>query len=338
MASNNKLIIIGGGGSGGVFTGLNGQTITGDANGAWTITTNGTNQNITLTPSGTGQVVIANGSAAKPGLVFAGGTTTGFYSTGDGSLKVSTAGVLAGFIARNSAGGGLSLGGVGTDSNIYLAGNTILGGLTTNGTGVLQFPAATTNAGGWNMGTDVFGYRESASTFVISTTGTNTTKVMSATNALNFYLYESTSTLAGAITSNSGAVTLRSIGGSLALYSNNTQAAIFDTAQNLTLAANLISSTSTKTGAGALAVTSTTSKYTTAGVADAITLADGANGQIKIVILDVLTTGGDSAVLTPTTKTGYTTITFSAAGQSAVLQFVTTRGWIILALRGAVAA
>jgi len=47
--------------AGSSFIGLNGQTITGNASGAWAITANGTNQSITLTPSGTGIIAIPDG-------------------------------------------------------------------------------------------------------------------------------------------------------------------------------------------------------------------------------------------------------------------------------------
>lgn len=88
-------------------------------------------------------------------------------------------------------------------------------------------------------------------------------------------------------------------------------------------------------GAGAVNVTTLCTKLTTTGASQALTLADGTNGQLKVIIHDV---DGGSAVLTPTTKTGFTTITFTAVGESATLMFVTTRGWIIVALNGAVAA
>jgi hypothetical protein len=88
-------------------------------------------------------------------------------------------------------------------------------------------------------------------------------------------------------------------------------------------------------GAGAANVTTLTTALTTTGAAQAITLADGSNGQVKTIIHDV---DGGSAVLTPTTKTGFTTITFTNVGETATLQFLTTRGWFILALNGAVAA
>lgn len=87
-------------------------------------------------------------------------------------------------------------------------------------------------------------------------------------------------------------------------------------------------------GAGAVDLVTQTTKLTTTG-ANALTLANGTNGQIKNIVMAV--DGGDG-VLTPTTKTGFTTITFSAIGQSATLQYFTTQGWVILSLNGAVAA
>lgn len=56
---NQRLTLLGNGSypPGGTINGLNGQTIVGNANGAWAVTANGTNQSITHTPSGTGSVI-----------------------------------------------------------------------------------------------------------------------------------------------------------------------------------------------------------------------------------------------------------------------------------------
>jgi hypothetical protein len=107
------------------------------------------------------------------------------------------------------------------------------------------------------------------------------------------------------------------------------------TNSNLTVAGIRTVSTDTITGAGAVSVTKDTTKITTNGVGNAMTLADGVDGQVKCIILDVLGAGGQTAILTPTTKTGYTTVTFTAAGQSVCLEFVTTRGWIVRGSFGA---
>lgn len=88
-------------------------------------------------------------------------------------------------------------------------------------------------------------------------------------------------------------------------------------------------------GSGAVNVTNYSTELTSTGVAQALTLADGVAGQIKVIVHGV---DGGSMVLTPTTKTGFTTITFTNAGDAVTLQFFTTRGWIIIGIFGAVAA
>lgn len=88
-------------------------------------------------------------------------------------------------------------------------------------------------------------------------------------------------------------------------------------------------------GAGAVDVVSLTTALTSTGVAQALTLADGQPGQIKVIAHVV---DGGSSVLTPTTKTGFTTVTFTNVGETAVLQWHATVGWLILSLRGAIAA
>lgn len=87
-------------------------------------------------------------------------------------------------------------------------------------------------------------------------------------------------------------------------------------------------------GAGAVNVTAMLTSLTTTGAAQALTLANGTLGQIKIITHVV---DGGSAVLTPTTKIGFSTITFTGVGESAMLVY-TSAGWAIVALNGAVAA
>ncbi len=87
-------------------------------------------------------------------------------------------------------------------------------------------------------------------------------------------------------------------------------------------------------GAGAVNLTTFCTKVTSTG-ANALTLADGTNGQLKAIVMVV--DGGD-ATLTPTTKTGFTTIVFNDLGDSVLLQFYTTLGWMILSNNGATAS
>ena len=72
---------------------------------------------------------------------------------------------------------------------------------------------------------------------------------------------------------------------------------------------------------------------TTGGDAEALTLANGTPGQVLVIHLT--TDGGGDGTLTPTTKTGFTTIVFADAGDQAVLLYVDdTIGWILLAYKG----
>lgn len=84
-------------------------------------------------------------------------------------------------------------------------------------------------------------------------------------------------------------------------------------------------------GAGAINLTTTITKFTSTGASQALTLADGADGQIKIV--EHVSAGG-TGILTPTTKTGYTSVTFTNAGDTVTLMFNATVGWFVLASRG----
>jgi hypothetical protein len=90
----------------------------------------------------------------------------------------------------------------------------------------------------------------------------------------------------------------------------------------------------TRSGAGAVPITASTVRLTTTA-ADALTLANGTNGQILSIVMVV--DGGDGT-LTPTTKTGFSTITFNDVGDSVTLQYFTTLGWMILANYGATVA
>lgn len=97
-----------------------------------------------------------------------------------------------------------------------------------------------------------------------------------------------------------------------------------------TLSGAIIGGIQSLSGAGAVNLTTLTTRLTTTG-ANALTLADGTNGQIKIIVMVV--DGGDGT-LTPTTKTGFSTITFNDVGDSVVLQYFTTLGWMVVSNYG----
>ena len=86
------------------------------------------------------------------------------------------------------------------------------------------------------------------------------------------------------------------------------------------------------TGAGAADVTSMVTAFTTdtdSSGNNAITLANGIAGQLKILYTKVETSSGQTSVVTPTTLAGYTTITFDAVGDSALLYY-STLGWVMI--------
>ena len=97
---------------------------------------------------------------------------------------------------------------------------------------------------------------------------------------------------------------------------------------------DVIATNQALSGAGAVNLTDMLTSLTSTGSAQALTLANGTLGQLKIIshVVD-----GGSAVLTPTTKIGFSTITFTGVGESAMLVY-TAAGWAIVALNGAVAA
>ena len=90
-------------------------------------------------------------------------------------------------------------------------------------------------------------------------------------------------------------------------------------------------------GPGAIDITALTTAFTSTAAGNALTLANGAQGQIKIIIYVAEAAGGDTGVLTPTNLGSATTITFNAVGDSVILQFAGADWWVV-GLRGAVVA
>jgi hypothetical protein len=90
-------------------------------------------------------------------------------------------------------------------------------------------------------------------------------------------------------------------------------------------------------GPGAVNITSLATAFTSTAAGNALTLADGAQGQLKTVIYVAETAGGDTGVLTPTNLGSATTVTFNAVGDSVTLQFAGTDWWVV-GFRGAVVA
>jgi len=90
-------------------------------------------------------------------------------------------------------------------------------------------------------------------------------------------------------------------------------------------------------GAGAVDTTSLVTTFTSNAVGNALTLADGAIGQIKTVVYVAETAAAETGILTPTNLGSATTITFNAVGDSVTLQFAGSDWWVV-GFRGAVVA
>ena len=106
-----------------------------------------------------------------------------------------------------------------------------------------------------------------------------------------------------------------------------------DILTNKTLA-DLKTSVQTLSGAGAIDVVTGVTEVTTTG-ADALTLANGVVGQIKIIVMKA--DGGDGTI-TPATFAGGTTITMNDVGDSVMLTYATTIGWVLIANNGCTVA
>ena len=101
--------------------------------------------------------------------------------------------------------------------------------------------------------------------------------------------------------------------------------------------AEIHSGITSSSGAAAVPITGRIHEIITTGTGDALTLVDGEEGQ-RITLLYVDETApADTAILTPTTLAGGSTITFNDLGDSAELVYSSTGGWYVVGLGGAAA-
>jgi len=305
--------------------------------GAIDVTAAGTNQNITLTPSGTGRIVGTTGSASDSlGAIHV--TTSAnqaFLALISGLAANQAAGQIVtlpigkaasinnlGYMGYlfNSSGSttnALTWGFYANDNLMRLlgTGSLLLGTTTDSGNGRIQLATHTTSAGGIGFGTETALYRSAAGVLQQETGGTTD---------VSYFLNRTGGTAA------TGGMYLPTGVNALRLRINGADALTLDSSQNATFAATIRESVDTRSGAGAISLTASTTKLTTTG-ADALTLADGANGQVKRIVM--ISDGGDGT-LTPTTKTGFSTVTFNDVGDSITLQFYTTQGWMVVSNYG----
>lgn len=120
---------------------------------------------------------------------------------------------------------------------------------------------------------------------------------------------------------------VRSENGFQSISINSTSGAV---TVNSSFGTDVVFGTQSLSGAGAVDVTNAFTSLTTTGAAQALTLANGVVGELKII---VHTVDGGSAVLTPATAIGFTTVTFTNVGESVSLIY-TSAGWAIVGSRG----
>lgn len=104
-----------------------------------------------------------------------------------------------------------------------------------------------------------------------------------------------------------------------------------------TFAGAIITGVQSLSGAGAVDVITVTTAFTSTATGNALTLADGAQGQLKMIVYVAEAAGADTGILTPTNLGAGTTITFNNVGDACILQFLGTDWWAV-SLRGAVLA
>jgi hypothetical protein len=120
---------------------------------------------------------------------------------------------------------------------------------------------------------------------------------------------------------------VRSQNGFQSISINSTTGAV---TVNSSFGTDVVLGTQSLSGAGAVDITNAFTSLTTSGLSQALTLANGVVGEMKVIVHAV---DGGSAVLTPTTAIGFSTVTFAAVGDSVTLIY-TSAGWAILASRG----
>ena len=185
---------------------------------------------------------------------------------------------------------------------------------------------------------------------VLSTSPTLTTPVLGAATAtsINNVAFTapgspSTFTLAAAKTFTvSHSLTLAgSDGTTMTFPSTSASIARTDAAQTFTgtqtFSGPIVGGAQALSGAGAVNITQLTTKFTSTATGNALTLADGVEGQIKVIVYVAEAAAGDTGILTPTNLGAGTTITFNAVGDACILQYLGTDWWAV-SLRGAVLA
>jgi hypothetical protein len=280
---------------------------------AITAISSGTNENMTIDAKGSGTISLGATSTGAIVLARATGIT--------GAATITSASAASLTVGLNGATNPAFT--VDSSTGSQAAGFKVTGAVT-GGTVAL---VATDSGSNTNVTLNAKG----SGTIGIGTVSTGAVTITPAT------------TITGALT-NTGALYAnggvdRSTAAALAIGATNATSVVVTPATTITgaltltagIAAKVIFTGTETIAAGgtttALDLTKTIHNIDADAGGDIFTLADGVAGQTMFIIMKTST---GTATITPATKTGFTSVTFNAAGDSVILQFYTTLGWIIM--------